>query len=159
YRNRSQLDKVRLLLTGVSAGTSRSFYYDKLHFLLRDEKNDFLPRLWATRRVGWLMEQVRTNGESKELRDEIVDLGTGYGIVTPYTSYLALEADQPQPVTSLPRNSRPGFVGRAGSGNANAPAPKVGAVSETVTVRSGAEAVAQSKQARDQQDSTIVGKD
>ena len=37
------------------------------------------------------MEQVRTNGEQKELRDEIVDLGTRYGIVTPYTSYLALE--------------------------------------------------------------------
>ena len=37
------------------------------------------------------MEQVRSNGEQKELRDEIVDLGTRYGIVTPYTSYLALE--------------------------------------------------------------------
>src|SRR5262249_40433291 len=28
---------------------------------------------------------------SKELRDEIVELGTRYGIVTPYTSYLVLE--------------------------------------------------------------------
>jgi len=45
----------------------------------------------ATRRVGWLMEQIRSNGEQQELRDEIVDLGTRYGIVTPYTSYLALE--------------------------------------------------------------------
>jgi Ca-activated chloride channel family protein len=39
------------------------------------------------------MEQIRTNGEQKELRDEIVDLGTRYGIVTPYTSYLALESN------------------------------------------------------------------
>jgi Ca-activated chloride channel homolog len=31
------------------------------------------------------------NGVSKELRDEIVELGTRYGIVTPYTSYLVLE--------------------------------------------------------------------
>src|SRR5205085_6200533 len=55
------------------------------------DANDFLPRLWATRRVGWLMEQIRTNGAQKELVDEVVDLGTRYGIVTPYTSYLALE--------------------------------------------------------------------
>ena len=52
-------------------------------------KNDFLPRLWASRRVGWLIEQIRINGESKELKDEVVDLGTRYGLVTPYTSYLA----------------------------------------------------------------------
>ena len=58
---------------------------------MRSDANEYLPRLWATRRVGWLMEQVRSNGEQKELRDEIVDLGTRYGIVTPYTSYLALE--------------------------------------------------------------------
>jgi len=41
---------------------------------LRAEDNNFLPRLWATRRVGWLMEQIRSNGETKEVRDEIVDL-------------------------------------------------------------------------------------
>src|ERR1041385_6008071 len=69
----------------------RTYTYDNLRFPLRNENNDYLPRLWATRRVGWLMEQVRSNGEQKELRDEIVDLGTRYGIVTPYTSYLALE--------------------------------------------------------------------
>ncbi len=36
---------------------------------MRAEANDFLPRLWATRRVGWLVEQVRANGENKELRE------------------------------------------------------------------------------------------
>ena len=25
---------------------------------MRNEANDFLPRLWASRRVGWLLEQV-----------------------------------------------------------------------------------------------------
>ena len=55
------------------------------------EENDFLPRLWASRRVGWLIEQIRANGETKELTDEVVDLGTRYGIVTPYTSYLATD--------------------------------------------------------------------
>jgi Ca-activated chloride channel family protein len=91
YRNPRDLADVTLRLTGRSGAAARSFAYENLSFPLNTERNDFLPRLWATRRVGWLMEQIRTNGEQKELTDEIVDLGTRYGIVTPYTSYLALE--------------------------------------------------------------------
>jgi Ca-activated chloride channel family protein len=99
YSNEQDLDNVRLRLTGRTGRESRSFDYSNLDFPLRENDNDFLPRLWATRRVGWLMEQIRSNGEQKELRDEIVDLGTRYGIVTPYTSYLALESNAAQPVT------------------------------------------------------------
>ncbi len=91
YKNASDLENVTLRLKGKSGRQVRTFNYSNLEFPLRAEKNDFLPRLWATRRVGWLMEQIRTNGEQKELRDEIVDLGTRYGIVTPYTSYLATD--------------------------------------------------------------------
>src|SRR5947199_9417685 len=75
----------------MAGRTPRTYSFENLRFPLKEDDNDFLPRLWATRRVGWLMEQIRTNGEQKELRDEIVDLGTRYGIVTPYTSYSALE--------------------------------------------------------------------
>src|ERR671917_585524 len=91
YRNARDLDNVVLRLTGRAGAAARSFTYQNVSFPLNTERNEFLPRLWATRRVGWLMEQIRTNGEQKELTDEIVDLGTRYGIVTPYTSYLALE--------------------------------------------------------------------
>ena len=92
YRNPIDMEFVRLQLSGLTGWQrTRTFMYHNLRFPLREESNDFLPRLWATRRVGWLMEQVRSNGEQQELRDEIVDLGTRYGIVTPYTSYLALE--------------------------------------------------------------------
>ena len=91
YRNSGDLNNVTLHLRGKAGRETRTFNYSNLDFPLRADKNDFLPRLWATRRVGWLMEQIRSNGENKELRDEIVDLGTRYGIVTPYTSYLALE--------------------------------------------------------------------
>ncbi|HEY9503459.1 MAG TPA: VIT and VWA domain-containing protein, partial [Pyrinomonadaceae bacterium] len=104
YSNEADLESVKLTLTGKSAGTTRTYSYDGLRFPLRTDANEFLPRLWATRRVGWLMEQVRTNGEQKELRDEIVDLGTRYGIVTPYTSYLALEGDESKNITALPRD-------------------------------------------------------
>src|SRR6185369_12884176 len=91
YSNESDLKSIQLKLTGKAGASMRMYTYQNQSFPLRSDANDFLPRLWATRRVGWLMEQVRSNGEQKELRDEIVDLGTRYGIVTPYTSYLALE--------------------------------------------------------------------
>lgn len=149
YSNRANLESVRLKLTGKSNGVSRTYSYDNLRFPLREESNDYLPRLWATRRVGWLMEQVRTNGEQKELRDEIVDLGTRYGIVTPYTSYLAVESNE---VTRNQIAQPP--MGRSSGGFANRPmksAPKAAAdASATVSV-TGAEAVQESKLARERQ--------
>ena len=52
---------------------------------------DFIPRLWAKRQVGVLLEQIRIGGEKKPLVAEVTQLGTRYGIVTPYTSYLVTE--------------------------------------------------------------------
>ena len=91
YKNTNDLKNLTAMLRGKSGGENRSFSYSNLDFPLRNEENDFLPRLWASRRVGWLIEQIRQNGETKELKDEIVDLGTRFGIVTPYTSYLATD--------------------------------------------------------------------
>jgi len=52
---------------------------------------DFLPRLWATRKIGALLNQIRLQGPEKELVDQVVKLSIRYGIVTPYTSYLVTE--------------------------------------------------------------------
>jgi len=60
----------------------------------RDEASSFLPRLWATRRIGYLLEAIRMNGEEKELVDEVRNLGLKYGIVTPYTSFLVTEDER-----------------------------------------------------------------
>lgn len=141
------MDFVRLQLGGSANGASKNFFYNNLRFPMREDANDFLPRLWATRRVGWLMEQVRTNGEQQELRDEIVDLGTRYGIVTPYTSYLALEPNvTARDVTSLPLNNRGTFsAGRS----TPSPSPAKAADAKAIT---GTAAVQQSKRAREQQD-------
>ncbi len=91
YTNAADVEDVTFRLSGKSGKENRTFNYKNLDFPMRAGKNDFLPRLWATRRVGFLMEQIRNNGENKELRDEVVDLGTRFGIVTPYTSYLATD--------------------------------------------------------------------
>jgi Ca-activated chloride channel family protein len=154
YRNPIDMDFVRLQLAGSANSANKNFFYNNLRFLMREDANDFLPRLWATRRVGWLMEQIRSNGEQLELRDEIVDLGTRYGIVTPYTSYLALE---PGAVAldgaNTPMNNR-GFS--AGQVFSNAP-PAAQPADARVTT--GQAAVQQSKRARAQQEMIRVEKD
>jgi len=63
----------------------------KVKFSVKESGNEFIAQLWALRRVGWLLDEVRLRGESKELRDEVVDLARRYAIVTPYTSYLIVE--------------------------------------------------------------------
>ncbi|MFN0110915.1 MAG: VIT domain-containing protein [Blastocatellia bacterium] len=90
-RYRDDAKDHRISLLGNVNGQGRNFVYEDLAFPEKQSKNDFLPHLWAMRRVGYLLDQIRSNGESKELRDEVVQLGTRYGIVTPYTSYLVLE--------------------------------------------------------------------
>jgi Ca-activated chloride channel family protein len=106
YSNPAALEAIKLKLSGKANSALKSYTYDSLRFPLREDANDYLPRLWATRRVGWLMEQIRANGEQKELRDEVVDLGTRYGIVTPYTSYLALEGRETSLNSVAPRQVR-----------------------------------------------------
>lgn len=91
YKNDADLNNIALQLRGKAGKENRTFAYHNLDFPLRNEANDFLPRLWASRRVGWLVEEMRNNGETKELKDEVIELGTRYGIVTPYTSYLATD--------------------------------------------------------------------
>ena len=51
-------------------------------------------RLWAIRRVGHLLDEIRLRGETAEVRDEVVRLAKRYGILTPYTSYLVLESEE-----------------------------------------------------------------
>jgi Ca-activated chloride channel family protein len=56
--------------------------------------NDFVPPLWAARYIGYLLDQIRMNGQNQELVDEVTRLAKKYGIITPYTSYLILEDEQ-----------------------------------------------------------------
>jgi Ca-activated chloride channel family protein len=55
--------------------------------------NHHVPRLWATRKVSFLLDQIRLKGENQELLGEVDRLAMRYGIVTPYTSYLITEPE------------------------------------------------------------------
>jgi len=108
------------------------------------------------------MEQVRTNGEQKELRDEIVDLGTRYGIVTPYTSYLALEGREVSQGLNVLAPSVAGSRGRASGGFSNMPAPKAKGAADSrdnaISV-TGQGAVQESVRVRAQQDEIKIETD
>ena len=80
-------------LTGTRRGGKERFVYET-KFTTDNRDADFLPRLWATRKVGYLLDEIRLHGENKELKDTVVELATKYGIVTPYTSYLVTEPGQ-----------------------------------------------------------------
>ena len=95
-----------IVLEGTVNGASRKFTYE-VSFPRRDDDHEFIPRLWATRRVGYLLDEIRLHGENAELRDEVTELARKYGIVTPYTAYLIVEDEDrrrvPLAMQSLPQ--------------------------------------------------------
>jgi Ca-activated chloride channel family protein len=63
----------------------------RVEFPDRTRENGFVPRLWATQRIGWLAAEKRVNGGSAEIDAEIRELGERYGIPTEFTSYFVPE--------------------------------------------------------------------
>lgn len=81
-----------LVIRGTYRGKERAFEYPvTINEPGRRVGYDFVEKLWAMRRVGWLLDQVQLHGESGELIDELIRLSRDYGIMTPYTAFLADE--------------------------------------------------------------------
>ncbi|MBU0491643.1 MAG: VWA domain-containing protein [Chloroflexi bacterium] len=91
FRGRAPAD---IVLRGQVNGAPMTYTWRDMPFSTGDNSPDFVPRLWATRKVGSLMSQIRLHGSEKELIDEIVALSLRYGIITPYTSFLVEEDAQ-----------------------------------------------------------------
>jgi Ca-activated chloride channel family protein len=85
-----------VVLSGEVNGSLQTFRFPEQVFAAdsRGETGPLasLPRLWATRKIGYLLNKVRLAGADPETIDQIVKLSIRYGIVTPYTSYLVTEA-------------------------------------------------------------------
>lgn len=92
-------------LEGNYLGRAQTFEFS---FSLADAstRHAFVPRLWATRKIGTMIEQIRLAGadsglptnrprpidpQFQELVDEIVRLSTEFGVLTEYTAFLADE--------------------------------------------------------------------
>ena len=108
---------VAVRLTGEVNGKKREYVFEDT-FPAVNADNEFVPRLWATRRVGHLLDEIRQRGEDPELKQEVVRLGKEYGIMTPYTSYLVLENDQEYRQRGIERStvSHGGKIGTGGGG-------------------------------------------
>ncbi len=84
--------RTTIRLEGSVEGRTQTFTYRDQRFAASGGPA-FLPRLWATRKVGALLQSIRLQGPDPELVDQVVRLSIRYGIVTPYTSYLVTEPD------------------------------------------------------------------
>ena len=92
-RYRGAAAAVTLTLSGQVSGQRQTFTYSGLDFPARAGGEPFIARLWATRRIGDLLNTIRLRGENDELVQSVVSLSVRYGIITPYTSFLIEEDD------------------------------------------------------------------
>jgi Ca-activated chloride channel family protein len=111
-----------VVLEGAVNGATRKSTYE-VSFPGSSDEHEFIPRLWATRRVGYLLDEIRLHGENSELRDEVTELARKYGIVTPYTAYLIVEDEErrgvPLAMQSLPQLNTDSLARREAAQNWN----------------------------------------
>lgn len=132
-----------ILLSGMAGGKETVYEYSAELPKVSDG-NVFVARVWAGRRIGYLLDQIRLNGEEKELKDEIVKLAMKYGIVTPYTSYLVQEDEDLRRRAGAAQQAFSNAA--AGAPGAYGPAPAAPRAAMESKVGAGAVHVAQSVQ-------------
>lgn len=162
---------VSVTLAGETSGKPQT-YTLSTRFPAVDTDADFLPRLWATRKVGYLLDEVRLReGEArKEIVDQIVSLSKEFGILTPYTALFV-----PEPGTEVLADAAfggrvlrepaqvGGFAGGRGGGSGGggfggaAPAAPAATTSAMKQSRVGESAVNLSQGARAQRTQNQVG--
>src|SRR5262249_11556010 len=95
-------------LEGMVGAEKKEFVYDVTLPEKTNDEHSFVEQLWARRKVGYMLDQIRANGEKPELVTEVTALAKKYGITTPYTSYLI-----------VPDAAVPVAQGRAADGKPN----------------------------------------
>jgi Ca-activated chloride channel family protein len=94
----------KVKLSGKVGDEQESFNFPaKLVGKSDDDTNAFVAKLWATRRVGDIIDELDLKGRNEELVNELVALATEHGILTPYTSFLA---DETSDVREVAQNFR-----------------------------------------------------
>ncbi|MGK7312774.1 MAG: VIT domain-containing protein [Candidatus Longimicrobiales bacterium M2_2A_002] len=79
-----------LRIRGRRAGRTETFGAD-VELAGHTGANDYIPRLWASRKLGELTQQVRLNGPDPELVEAIRTTALRYGLLSEYTAYLVQE--------------------------------------------------------------------
>jgi Ca-activated chloride channel family protein len=113
--------KAQLVLSGLVGTEKKEISYDVDFQEKTRGEYAFVEHLWARRKVGYLLDQIRANGEKKELVEETKLLARKYGIVTPYTSYLIMSEGAVPVLNAKPAKlqafgQRPVILDRPGKG-------------------------------------------
>jgi Ca-activated chloride channel family protein len=147
--------RATLVLRGQVGNAQQALQYD-FTFPRQERERDFVARLWATRRVGDLLDEIRLQGENMELKNEVIALAKEFGLVTPYTSYLVQEEEQL--TWRERRDDRLHSMSPAGSGRMMQ-APQAIAVPDLNVMQetSGAGAVQMSKSIRAMKSADVAG--
>jgi Ca-activated chloride channel family protein len=97
-------EKTTLTLTG-DLNSERAVFEFPADFSVENGWEKSIPKIWATRRVGHLIDQIRLSGQSQEVVDEIVTLSKKYGIINQYTSFL-VKVDPAMPLAQANQQFR-----------------------------------------------------
>jgi Ca-activated chloride channel family protein len=84
--------KGTVTVSGNSPSGPATFEYE-VTFPEEATDDPAIAQLWAQRRVADLLTELRIEGQRDSLVEEIVSIATQFGIVTPYTAYLAQEPE------------------------------------------------------------------
>jgi Ca-activated chloride channel homolog len=113
-------------LKGSVGKKTEEFVYEAA-FPKKGTDRSFIGSVYANRKVGYLLDQIRLHGENPELKEEVIRLSTAYGIETPYTSFLVLESEQQYQQYGIKRDNTVTATKSLPSGVATGPAPTPGA--------------------------------
>jgi Ca-activated chloride channel family protein len=83
----------RVTVRGTRAGRAEQ-YGTTAAFPTTESGNDFIPRLWAARKIGVLQQAIRLHGANPEVIEEIRETALRYGLLSEYTAYLVQEPTQ-----------------------------------------------------------------
>ncbi len=95
----------RLTLRGTLNGVQKTLVRE-IDFPAQKESDAFVARVWAQRRVRFLLDEMDRNGETPEMRDEVIALAEAYHLVTPYTSMVTVA--EPTLASLSPSRIKPG---------------------------------------------------
>ena len=127
YRGAEPLD---FRLSGNYLGKPRRFSF-RFSLEKASTRNAFVPRLWASRRIAFLSDQIRQSGaalaavpggnrrplstdpRTRELVDEILRLSTRFGVLSEYTAFLATEGTDLADWGGLLRSCDANYASRA----------------------------------------------
>ena len=149
-----------LTVRGERGGRTVAFATE-LDFPDATDANAYIPRLWASRKLGHLERQIWTEGESASLVEEIRRLALRYGLPSRYTAYLV---EEPGLVAQGPLGGGGGRPLRRGQASGSpAPAPTTGAAAvkaaEAARERRAASTAADLRAAEDEIFSEVLVRD